>query len=456
MMSRDLNSRGYVNPPIQSLVTSWVLMFTMIFLATHGVVSFETGGSDAGAGSLSGVAPTRHMGLLGYVVFPGIAYSIVCWRIVSNLTGVLSIAAQMKTLMLLAGATICSAVWSQDPFRSSYNGAFYLIGTLFAFYLVVRFSPTDIMTLVMMTGVSMCVLDLIVVVLFPQYGRSPDLGRDAGAWNGLFIDRNASAKCLTFLLSPALVFGHRGRRHWRWAYILLLFGSIVMTRAFSALVVLFLYSLFVIALQIFRKLERKAVVAVSMILLIVSLSAIAGGITLYTQNLFGFFGRDLTLTGRTDIWALLMTSIAKRPAFGYGFYSFWLGMTGESANVISAAHWFFGYAHNGYLDIVLQLGFLGLALFVTTLFQAFKDILTCLNHQRSIGVDWYIGLIVLTVLYNIDEETVLWPNDLLSILYVVACCGLSIAARQARTGLPTSYEPNEMLLTTSHDLSLAL
>ena len=33
---------------------------------------------------------------------------------------------------------------------------------------------------------------------------------------------------------------------------------------------------------------------------------------------------------------------------------------------------------------------------------------------------------MLTLLYNVDESTVLWPNDLLSILYLVACSGLAI------------------------------
>jgi O-antigen ligase len=138
-------------------------------------------------------------------------------------------------------------------------------------------------------------------------------------------------------------------------------------------------------------------------------------------------GRDLTLTGRTNIWNLLTIPILKRPLLGYGFYAFWLGLEGESAQVIRAAHWYFGYAHNGYLEIVLQLGFIGLGVFLLSLLSAAKDAFCFLRRYTSPGIDWYIGLLVLTVLYNIDEESVLWPVDLLSILYVVACCGLALA-----------------------------
>ena len=97
-----------------------------------------------------------------------------------------------------------------------------------------------------------------------------------------------------------------------------------------------------------------------------------------------------------------------------------------------AAHWVFGYAHNGILEIWLQLGLVGVALFFLTLFQALRNAWFCLRNRCSPGVEWYIGVIALTVLYNIDESTVLWPIDLLSVLYMVACTGLAIAARQIK------------------------
>ena len=53
-------------------------------------------------------------------------------------------------------------------------------------------------------------------------------------------------------------------------------------------------------------------------------------------------------------------------------------------------------------------------------------------HSCPPGVEWYIGLIALTIMYNIDESTVLWPIDLSSVLYVLACCGLALAVRQIK------------------------
>ena len=73
------------------------------------------------------------------------------------------------------------------------------------------------------------------------------------------------------------------------------------------------------------------------------------------------------------IWSFVPESIAKRPLLGYGFYAFWLGMKGESARLIVGTHWIFGYAHNGILEIWLQLGLVGVVVFFITLFQAIEE-----------------------------------------------------------------------------------
>jgi O-antigen ligase len=205
-----------------------------------------------------------------------------------------------------------------------------------------------------------------------------------------------------------------------------------MARAVTALIVVGLYAVFMAGLHVARRLESRAALALGMTFFLVALTCSYAGIPFVADALAGL-GRDVTLTGRTEIWSALMPSIYQQPLLGYGFYAFWLGLTGESGNVIRTVHWFFGYAHNGMLEIVLQLGIVGLGLFLVTFVHAMKDAVNA-YRARSSGVDWYIGLIILTVLYNIDEATVVWPTDLLSILYVIACCGLSIAAKRLNAG----------------------
>jgi len=70
-----------------------------------------------------------------------------------------------------------------------------------------------------------------------------------------------------------------------------------------------------------------------------------------------------TLTGRTQLWAELLTYARNRPMLGYGFGAFW--NAGNSADVSLAVNWVVPNAHDAYLDVVLGLGVVGLMLFVT-------------------------------------------------------------------------------------------
>ena len=321
---------------------------------------------------MSGLMPSRNMGVVGYVVIPGIAYSVVIWLLTINLTRILSLAVKMKMLTLLALLTIASAFWSQSPIRSAYNGLFYLIGTLFAFYLVIKFEPKQIMNLVMLTGASVCVLGLVLVVFFPHAGLYNADIRTLGSWRGLFPDRTSAAKCLTFLLSPALVFGYDRFTYRRLAYILLVGMCIVMAHAVTALIIGFLYTLFMTVLYLARRLERRTALVLGLFGIPICALVIGAGLP-YLSDLAAFFGRDLTLTGRTGLWGGIIQSIYKRPILGYGYYAFWLGLNGESAKLIVASHWVFGYAHNGMLEILLQLGLVGLVVFLITFFQATRE-----------------------------------------------------------------------------------
>jgi len=421
--------------PVRSMrhrILGWVLIYPLVFFAVHGTPSFESAGhSNVGGLAMSGLASSGHNGgFLGNVVLPGVAFSIVLLTIVINAKRIFALALQMKGFTVLALFTICSAVWSQDPLRSLLFGAIYLIETLFAFYLVLKFDSEELVTLIKMTGVSICVFSLIMVFLFPSHG----LGQwgNSSAWLGVFTDRTSTGKCLVFLLSPALIFR---RRLWSYplvVYILLMFVMVFMAHAATARVLTLVYIAFMASITISSKFGRRSSLLIAGMFLTAGVSM--GFVILqFLPRVLAALGRNATLTGRTDIWVLVMRSIAKRPLLGYGYYAFWQGLKGESGNIIVAAHWFFGYAHNGVLEIWLQLGLVGTALFFVTLVQALRNAWFCLRNGCSPGVEWYIGLIALTVMYNVDESTVLWPIDLSSVLYIVACSGLAIAVRQTKS-----------------------
>jgi O-antigen ligase len=82
----------------------------------------------------------------------------------------------------------------------------------------------------------------------------------------------------------------------------------------------------------------------------------------------GYFGKDMTLSGRVPIWEYVGTEIDKKLFLGYGFAAYWVMGT---TRILLFADYFEGFkvnqAHNGYLEIILQLGVIGFAFFLILL-----------------------------------------------------------------------------------------
>jgi exopolysaccharide production protein ExoQ len=144
--------------------------------------------------------------------------------------------------------------------------------------------------------------------------------------------------------------------------------------------------------------------------------------------LIQLLGKDMTLTGRTNIWSAVLDSIVKRPLLGYGYQAFWLGMEGESYRVILVVSWMLAQAQNGFLDIMLENGAAGLAIVLLVFGFAFRDAVVCLLRSRDHGqlraVEWYLVIVILTLVYNLDESFLFDPKHLGSLIFLFACIGL--------------------------------
>ena len=172
-----------------------VLILPLIFLACQGTFSFQSSG-DSNGGFLPGTVVSRDPGILGYVVIPGIAYLIMAWFIVQARRAIWALCKEHKLLSLLALLTICSAAWSQNPLRSAVYGLFYLSCTLFAYWISTQ-SQSEVMPLIAKAGVVVCLLSLLLIFFFPEYGTAHDL-RSAGAGEAFLLTGPGQQDVLSF------------------------------------------------------------------------------------------------------------------------------------------------------------------------------------------------------------------------------------------------------------------
>jgi O-antigen ligase len=146
-------------------------------------------------------------------------------------------------------------------------------------------------------------------------------------------------------------------------------------------------------------------------------------------SLFTLIGKDMTLTGRTEIWEPVLLSIMKRPLTGYGYCAFWNGMSGESGIIASTVGWVPPHAHNGFLNVALQVGITGLLVLMAGWFFGIKDAILCLQSGAQRESGWYLTVFVVTLVVNITEPTLLFYGYLAWIMFLVACVGAKLTAR---------------------------
>jgi len=110
-------------------------------------------------------------------------------------------------------------------------------------------------------------------------------------------------------------------------------------------------------------------------------------------------GRDTTLTGRTVFWnELLLTDTD--PLFGTGFESFWLG---ERVKRLWGKYWWHpNQAHNGYLEVYLNLGWTGVALLGLVMAWGYRNVVGALRRDPEAG-RLRLAYFVVAAVYNLTE-----------------------------------------------------
>jgi O-antigen ligase len=404
----------------------WSIVLLILF-AMGGYVPIVMGGlSD----------PTAHMQVgVGAVANPiSQALILVMWvgtlipvgRILPRL---LNSSYAIRPLVPYILFAIASVAWSQDPVVSLRKLLSFSLTCIFALYFAVRFPVHRQLKMVYAAASLLGIASALLALLAPKY--AVDHTQHVGAWQGALAGKNSCAAIMVIGLSAALVYAPKSmlQRATR-IFMMLLFAVIIsMADSSGALVVIAVVWVSLPLLRHLAAYEQKTRALITVILFIGGAGAVICMVE-YLPLILKLLNRDPTLTGRTDIWKAVLTSIFKHPLLGYGYGAFWLGLKGESANVILAVKWALPNAHNGFLDIWLSLGGVGLALFGYALLKACRRIWQILLGNELKANLWMIAIVILVVTFNLDESVLIAAPSLMWILLASAFCGLEIATRR--------------------------
>ncbi len=325
------------------------------------------------------------------------------------------------SLLGLAAWMFLSLLWSVNPAKSlqelSFQFAFILMGMLAS----VGRDHWDLLKLFVRTGVWFIGFNMLFAFFLPANGQGGE-GSNSTDYKGLFPDKNHFGFFCTTVAVSAVVRAINAERPgqrlacWLGAGIgvlgVWLSGSataLLMTMAWSLLIVL--------GVGLVRSRRPHKLAATGVMLL--AGSAI-GLMAMNSDQVLAVLGRSSNLTGRTEIWVAVQRAIAERPFTGFGWHALWL-----DEDPTSIRFWSYNYgdpfyhAHNGFLELAVELGLVGAVLgwgFI---------VLLLVRSLRELRVDprgrlWPVVLIPLVLAYNLVE--VMGFSDATFIVLVALAC----------------------------------
>lgn len=344
------------------------------------------------------------------------------------------IAPELMGLLLLP---VLSTLWSMSPSDTSVRAVALIGSSMFGYYLVARFSPIEILRIVVFASLATAALSLFLIFALPSYGLSTDPAW-LGAWRGAYLHKNgmgawASAGSALATLLLMLETGRRPR--WQIAALVLNLFLLLGSRSVSSLITYVASVMAVIGLRmLFGTLKS---VAVRFLLCLAPLViALVIAVDLDTvASLIETFGRDATLSGRIPLWQSVWGFVEEKFWFGHGYEAFWI-QGHVSIDVIERLiHYRPAYSHNGVLELLLSLGLIGLLTFAAIAAVYCRRLIRLLAADRApvvanVALLWLVVLIV----RNTSEAGLLERDQIRWVVFVALYLLLAKASRPAASG----------------------
>jgi len=370
---------------------SLFLGFTLLIL--QGAFIGMSSGGDADAGATEDI---RH--LIGFaLVLVGTGACALRHR-----QQMLAGARANLVYFILPIIIIASTLWSVDPALTFKRSVLTTGVCLFDLYAAVAIGTDRLLKLVSTTIVISALASILIVVALPTVGREVTAGL-VGDWRGVFPQKNVLGHVMSIGASIELFLLLRaGRSRWlglaRFSLCCLL---VVMAHSASSLLSVVLACLMFAFYAAFRR-----GIASGVICLIMGFSGIALAGAVFGGDasiLYALLDRDPSLTGRTDLWLYVMDVIRERPYFGWGYLAFWVPDTSRVVYIQNQIGWPAPNAHNGYLELVLSVGLIGLAGFVVTGVWALRRAISAMMQPSDLGALLLIVTVQLLVA-NLTES----------------------------------------------------
>jgi exopolysaccharide production protein ExoQ len=288
----------------------------------------------------------------------------------------------------IASTLLISAAWSADPRTGLSQGVLYVTTVLGAIGMAQLWEGDALLDL----AGKICALCALASLL-----ALPSPGED---FQGIFSHKNVlgAAMALGVLAGLHTMRVKRGSQLRCLLMVGVCAAVAVMSKSMTSVMIVIVFVMMDLVGRLYMQggSARTASKGLAFLLLCILIFFVVN-----QDDLLELLGKDPTLTGRTLFWPYVIDCIFDRPFLGWGYFGFWTGFNPIAMQISEAIKpsdtwyvWVIPNAHNGLLEALLEVGFVGTSLFFLLLLRNFVISVRCLNGPAGhIG----LSLMMLTV-----------------------------------------------------------
>jgi exopolysaccharide production protein ExoQ len=344
------------------------------------------------------------------------------------------------TLLILIAYAAISIYWSPFPLIST-KRLIQVIGVVFIGVAISRFESKGYLFVDILFGpiIFFVLSGLMISLVLPGYAFDQDHALKAFSYT-----KNNWGQ-LSLLASLVALFALLKSKDKYWLKLLLLIvcsASLILSRSTTSITAFIIVS---ITTFTYMLLKRGGLIGKS--LLLFSIVAVLTVATLYIfftgdspldllfDTFFRVANKEANLTGRDTIWHLMFIEISNHPWFGIGYGGFWVEIGGAAEWVIRSFKVSFrlNSGHSGYIDLINELGYVGLCLFIFVCVEHIKNIYTVIKTKYYLIGLFHLTITISFLALNYAETSILRHTNLWWIIFSISLIVMKNSSKQLKT-----------------------
>jgi len=285
------------------------------------------------------------------------------------------------------------------------------------------------------------ILSLIVGMANPT--RIIEIGDDLSqknAWHGITLTKNqfGMMAAIGVIICVNAWLSREGRTLLALAGSVISFICLILSRSNTSLLSTMVAVVFMVAVMRVPIIKQRysAHVATALVVMLLlyecAIQDLIPGAHTLLSPVMGMTGKDGSLSGRTIIWDLVKQNMRTAPFLGTGYGAYWLGPVPSSPSYIFVYTMYFypSESHNGYLEIMNDMGYLGLISLLFFLGVYVKQALELMRFDRAQAA-LYLGLLFHQLVMNMSESE--WfARDSVFTIFILGVTCMSRALYESR------------------------